>query len=109
MSDIFSVDPKFWDCPSLSSDEHISATLGEPIELPEDTDWASWASECEDELLAHFKELTGEVYSFQTNDNTYNSDLILSLISLLLRPVQQVITFIATMFSSLLISIVAEM
>ena len=71
MSDIFSVDPKFWDCPSLSSDEHISATLGEPIELPESTDWDSFASVCEYELLAHFKELTGEVYCFHTNDNTY--------------------------------------
>jgi len=72
MSEIVCVDPKFWDCPSLSSDEHISATLGKPIELPESTDWASWASECEDELLAHFKELTGEIYCFHTYDNSYN-------------------------------------
>lgn len=72
MSEIVCVDPKFWDCPSLSSDEHISATLGKPIELPESTDWASRASECEDELLAHFKELTGEVYCFHTYDNSYN-------------------------------------
>jgi len=74
MTEFVSVDPKFWDCPSLSSDEHISATLGKPIELPESIDCNSWVSDCEDELLAHFKELTGEVYSIQTRDNTYNSE-----------------------------------
>lgn len=74
MTEIVSVDPKFWDCPSLSSDEHISQALGEPIELPESIDCGSWVRDCEDELLAHFKELTGEFYSFQTCDNTYNSE-----------------------------------
>jgi len=74
MSEFVSVDPKFWYCPSLSSDAHISKTLGEPISLPESIDCHHWVSDCEDELLAHFAELTGELYSFHTRDNTYNSE-----------------------------------
>lgn len=74
MSEFVSVDPKFWDFTSLSSDAHISKTLGEPISLPESIDCGLWVSDCEDELLAHFAELTGELYSFHTRDNTYNSE-----------------------------------
>jgi hypothetical protein len=71
-------DQNFWDCPSIDTDEHIANSLGQPVKLPESIDTGAWLSDVEDDLLAFFKEETGQDYVQQARDNTYNSEQDLS-------------------------------
>ena len=45
--ELVAADPRYWDCPSLNTAEHIANSLGKPIALPPHladalmTDWAT--------------------------------------------------------------------
>lgn len=72
-----SVDPKWWDCPTLDTDEHLSESLGQPLTLPEnlaDVLETGWATEHEDALCRWFARLTHQRYVHVLRDNTYNSE-----------------------------------
>lgn len=64
------------ECCAIDSQGHIKSSLGEPLTLPDclqDQLSEKWANECEDDLLALFKLMTGENYKEVHRDNTYNS------------------------------------
>lgn len=70
-------DKRFWDCPTLEAEEHLSQSLGEPLTLPEalaDKLETGWATEHEPELLRWFSRLTHKTYVQVHRDNTYNSE-----------------------------------
>ncbi len=69
-----SADPKFWDCPTLDTDEHIRQSLGEPLTLPDSVDPGAWCSDAEPALLRWFAKQTHHQYVQRVRDNTYNSE-----------------------------------
>ncbi len=74
-------DPRYWDCPELDSEQHITASLGQPIDLPDYLAEAlatDWATEHDEELADHFAMLTGGRYEQFHRDNTYNVESDLS-------------------------------
>lgn len=71
---IVSADPRFWDCPTLDTEAHLEASLGQPLELPESIDPDRWATEQDDSLCRWFARLTHRQYIQATRDNTYNSE-----------------------------------
>jgi len=79
--ELVAVDPLWWDCPQLDTVEHLSASLGDPLELPEHLEevlYDGWATDHESALLRWFARLTYASYEHVHRDNTYNSDNDLS-------------------------------
>jgi hypothetical protein len=71
------VDPRWWDCPALDTEQHIENSLGLPLQLPdhlEDALQAGWASEHAEALQRWFARRTHSTYEQVHRDNTYNSD-----------------------------------
>lgn len=73
-----SVDPKYWDCPTLDADQHISESLGKRLELPESVDSDQWATEQNEALCRWFARLGHQQYEQAARDNTYNQENDLS-------------------------------
>ena len=75
--ELVSADPHWWDCPQLDTAGHISASLGDALDLPdhlaEHLD-NHWASDHEPALLRWFARLTHNTYEHVHRDNTYNHD-----------------------------------
>jgi len=74
---IVTADPCYWDCPTLDTDGHLEASLGQPLTLPEyleDAMLSDWATASEDALCRWFARLTHRTYQHVTRDNTYNSE-----------------------------------
>ena len=68
-------------CCALDTAQHIENSLGQPIKLPpaiESRLSERWVNDCEDDLLALFKLMTGETYEQVARDNTYNQENSLS-------------------------------
>lgn len=75
---IVSADPKYFECPVLDTEQHLKASLGEPLQLPDHIDSSNWVSDEEPALLRWFARLTSQQYQHNVRDNTYNSDNDLS-------------------------------
>jgi hypothetical protein len=73
-----SADPKYWDCPTLDSAQHVREALGKALELPEAIDAGVWATEQDEALCRWFARLTHQQYEQVTRDNTYNQENDLS-------------------------------
>jgi hypothetical protein len=73
-----SADPKYWDCPTLDTDQHISESLGKRLELPESVDSDQWATEQDEALCRWFARLGHQQYEQVARDNTYNQENDLS-------------------------------
>ncbi len=72
--ELVAADPRYWDCPSLNTAEHIANSLGKPIALPPhlaDALMTDWATEHEQALLRWFARLTHQEYEQVHRDNTY--------------------------------------
>jgi len=75
--ELVSADPRWWDCPRLDTAGHISASLGDALDLPEHLAEHldnHWASDHEPALLRWFARLTHNNYEHVHRDNTYNHD-----------------------------------
>jgi len=79
VADLITVDRNYPECCTLSAADHISESLGKPLELPECIEtllgehWAN-SEEVEPNLLQLFKLITGADYKQVARDNTYNSE-----------------------------------
>lgn len=74
---IATADPRYWDCPTLDTEGHLEASLGNPLELPDhlaDAIETAWASESEAALCRWFARLAHRQYEHVHRDNTYNSE-----------------------------------
>lgn len=78
---ILQIDKNHPECCAIDSQQHIENSLGSPLTLPEclqEKLTENWANQCEDDLLALFKLMTGSDYQQVHRDNTYNSENDLS-------------------------------
>lgn len=79
MADLVTIDRNYPECCTLSAADHISESLGEPLELPDAIQtllgehWAN-SEEVEPNLLQLFKLITGAEYKQVARDNTYNNE-----------------------------------
>lgn len=73
-SDLIHFDPHYLECCSIDTAGHLEATLGQPLELPDNLDSSDWVSESEEALCRWFTQLTDKQYEHVTRDNTYNSE-----------------------------------
>ena len=73
-----SADPKYWDCPTLDTEQHLAESLGKPLELPDSIDPGVWATEQEDALCRWFARLGHQQYEQVARDNSYNQENDLS-------------------------------
>lgn len=74
-------DPRWWDCPTLDTDQHLIESLGKPLTMPDrlaESVETGWATEQEDALCRWFARLKHQPYEHVTRDNTYNSENDLS-------------------------------
>ena len=77
MTQTVSPDPLYWDCPTIDTQEHIKAALGEPIQLPTYLDNGDWATD-NPQLLTYLSHLNcGPIVEVERN-NTYNTENNLS-------------------------------
>jgi len=74
MTAIATADPRFWDCPTLDTAQHLEQSLGQPLQLPEHIETNGWATEQDEALCRWFARLTHQQYEHVTRDNTYNSE-----------------------------------
>lgn len=75
------INKRYPDCCELDVTHHIRESLGEPLALPsciEDKLTDHWAADCESDILALFKLMTGVDYVRVRRDNTYNNESDLS-------------------------------
>ena len=66
-----------WDCPTLDSDSHISESLGNAINIPEDVESklsGKYAAEVDDVLCRFFARRSHQEYTSVLRDNTYNQE-----------------------------------
>jgi hypothetical protein len=75
------LDKAYPSCCALDTASHIHNSLGDPMKLPPSIESKladHWANDCEDDLLALFKLMTGVEYEQSARDNTYNQENDLS-------------------------------
>lgn len=79
MPELVSIDRNYPEYCTLSAADHISESLGKPLDLPEAIEtllgehWAN-SEEVEPNLLQLFKLITGAEYKQAARDNTYNNE-----------------------------------
>lgn len=71
-------DPKFWECPTIDSVDHIKRSLGEKLFLPEDIDCDEWMNESLERLEREFSKIAKRPIEHVKSWNTYNQDNDLS-------------------------------
>ena len=89
---LVTVDTRYLECSSLSAEQHVVESLGNPVNLPEELEELlarDYVTEHEGEVLAYLEELTGVAYEHVHRDNTYNheQDLDSSLLWSVFAPV----------------------
>ena len=75
--ELVAADPRYWDCPSLNTAEHIAASLGQSLTLPPhlaDALTTDWATDHEPALLRWFARIGHQDYEQVHRDNTYNQE-----------------------------------
>jgi len=75
--DLVTVDPSCLEWATLSTEEHIEESLGQPIKLPEDLEEllaGDYVTQHEGQVLDYLEELTGQPYEHVYRDNTYNHE-----------------------------------
>jgi hypothetical protein len=89
---LVTVDTRYLEWSSLSAEQHVVESLGNPVNLPEELEELlarDYVTEHEGEVLAYLEELTGVAYEHVHRDNTYNheQDLDSSLLWSVFAPV----------------------
>ena len=75
---IVKADPKFWECPTIDSVDHIKRSLGEKLFLPEDIDCDEWVNQSIERLEKEFSKIAKRPIGHVKSCNTYNEENNLS-------------------------------